>query len=51
MFQKGFVEFFCDKDDVEAIERRVEERGKGWVHWFAADDKVRSILWMRISCL
>lgn len=37
VFQKGFVEFFCTKDDVKAIERRVEERGKGWVHWFAGN--------------
>lgn len=41
VFQKGFVEFFCDEEDVEAIEKRVEERGKGWVHWFAGNDKVR----------
>ncbi|GLB34715.1 putative methylenetetrahydrofolate reductase [Lyophyllum shimeji] len=39
VFQKGFVEFFCAKGDVEAIERRVEERGKGWVHWFAGNFK------------
>ncbi|RDB21461.1 Methylenetetrahydrofolate reductase 2 [Hypsizygus marmoreus] len=37
VFQKGFVEFFCDKDDIDAIERRVEEKGRGWVHWFAGN--------------
>ncbi|KAG5353107.1 hypothetical protein C0989_010311 [Termitomyces sp. Mn162] len=41
VFQKGFVEFFCTVEDVDAIERRVEERGEGWVHWFAGDVKVR----------
>ncbi|KAF5380910.1 hypothetical protein D9615_004169 [Tricholomella constricta] len=39
VFQKGFVEFFCSAEDVDVIERRVEERGKGWVHWFAGDVK------------
>ncbi|KAH0583602.1 hypothetical protein H2248_009221 [Termitomyces sp. 'cryptogamus'] len=39
VFQKGFVEFFCTVEDVDAIERRVEERGEGWVHWFAGDVK------------
>ncbi|KAG5638981.1 hypothetical protein H0H81_008201 [Sphagnurus paluster] len=40
VFQKGFVEFFCSAKDVDVIERIVEERGKGWVHWFAGDFKV-----------
>ncbi|TFK42391.1 methylenetetrahydrofolate reductase-domain-containing protein [Crucibulum laeve] len=39
VFQKGFVEFFCPKEDLNAIERRVEEKGNGWVHWFAGSDK------------
>ncbi|KAG5645575.1 hypothetical protein DXG03_005713 [Asterophora parasitica] len=39
VFQKAFVEFFCSAEDVDAIGRRVEERGKGWVHWFAGNDK------------
>ncbi|KAF8077711.1 methylenetetrahydrofolate reductase-domain-containing protein [Lyophyllum atratum] len=39
VFQKGFVEFFGTKDDVEAIERQVEQKGRGWVHWFAGDNK------------
>ncbi|KAK7057395.1 methylenetetrahydrofolate reductase [Favolaschia claudopus] len=37
VFQKGFVEFFCDQVDVDVIERRVQEHGKGWVHWFAGN--------------
>ncbi|KAJ6618807.1 methylenetetrahydrofolate reduct [Mycena sp. CBHHK59/15] len=37
VFQKGFVEFFCQEEEVNAIERRVLERGKGWVHWFAGN--------------
>ncbi|KAJ7632947.1 methylenetetrahydrofolate reductase-domain-containing protein [Roridomyces roridus] len=36
VFQKGFVEFFCKEEDVDAIERKALERGEGWVHWFAA---------------
>ncbi|KAG6828583.1 hypothetical protein H0H92_007373 [Tricholoma furcatifolium] len=39
VFQKGFVEFFCTSEEVDEIERQVEERGKGWVHWFAGDVK------------
>ncbi|KAG6889836.1 hypothetical protein C0995_014314 [Termitomyces sp. Mi166 len=41
VFQKGFVEFFCTAEDVDAIEWRIKERGEGWVHWFAGDVKVR----------
>lgn len=41
VFQKGFVEFFCEKEDVEAIAKRAEERGKGWVSWFAGNNNVR----------
>lgn len=40
VFQKGFVEFFAEKSDVEKIERKVAEEGKGWVHYFAGDRKV-----------
>lgn len=43
VFQKGFVEFFCDEADVDEIERRVNERGQGWVHWFAGNYKVCSV--------
>ncbi|KAJ7286190.1 methylenetetrahydrofolate reductase-domain-containing protein [Mycena rebaudengoi] len=38
VFQKGFVEFFCKEEEVNAIERRVLEQGKGWVHWFAGNN-------------
>jgi len=38
VFQKGFVEFFCERGDVEAIAQTVEQRGRGWVHWFAGDN-------------
>ncbi|KAF8236297.1 methylenetetrahydrofolate reduct [Tricholoma matsutake] len=37
VFQKGFVEFFCEKEDVEAIALRVEQRGKEWVNFFAGN--------------
>jgi methylenetetrahydrofolate reductase (NADPH) len=40
VFQKGFVEFFCERKDVEAIAQRVERRGKGWINWFAGDNNV-----------
>ncbi|KAJ7188463.1 methylenetetrahydrofolate reductase-domain-containing protein [Mycena filopes] len=39
VFQKGFVEFFCTAEEVDATERRVRERGNGWVHWFAGNKK------------
>ncbi|KAG6906337.1 hypothetical protein DXG01_014418 [Tephrocybe rancida] len=39
VFQKGFVEFFCTAEEVDDIERIVEERGRGWVQWFAGDVK------------
>ncbi|EAU88825.2 methylenetetrahydrofolate reductase [Coprinopsis cinerea okayama7 len=38
VFQKGFVEFFCDFHDVEAIEQRIKQRGAGWVHYFMANN-------------
>lgn len=43
VFQKGFVEFFCEEADVEVLERKVEERGRGWVHYIAGNHKVSSI--------
>ena len=46
VFQKGFVEFFCDKSDVDAIEQRVEGKGQGWVHWLAGNYEV----WSYGSC-
>lgn len=40
VFQKGFVEFFCEESEVDKIERQVQQRGNGWVHWFAGNKKV-----------
>lgn len=40
VFQKGFVEFFCEEGDVKRLEKRIEEFGKGWVHFFAGNYKV-----------
>ncbi|KAF9265689.1 MTHFR-domain-containing protein [Marasmius fiardii PR-910] len=39
VFQKGFVEFFCDEKDMESIEKRVDDKSGGWVHWFAGNWK------------
>lgn len=40
VFQKGFVEFFCEESDVDKIERQTQRRGNGWVHWFAGNKNV-----------
>ncbi|TFK30211.1 methylenetetrahydrofolate reduct [Coprinopsis marcescibilis] len=42
VFQKGFVEFFCDVGDVEAIQKRIDEKGGGWVYYFMANNKGES---------
>ncbi|KAK7044270.1 methylenetetrahydrofolate reductase 1 [Paramarasmius palmivorus] len=39
VYQKCFVEFFCDEEDVELIAKKVEKEGGGWVSWFAASWK------------
>lgn len=39
VFQKGFVEFFCDESDVESIAKEIDARGGGRVHWFAGNFK------------
>ncbi|KAF8163498.1 methylenetetrahydrofolate reductase-domain-containing protein [Crassisporium funariophilum] len=39
VFQKGFVEFFCEEADVATIEERINEEGNGWVHYFAGNLK------------
>ncbi|EJD02262.1 MTHFR-domain-containing protein [Fomitiporia mediterranea MF3/22] len=39
VFQKGFVEFFAVKEDVELLERKIRCRGDGWVDFFAANEK------------
>ncbi|KAG9318613.1 methylenetetrahydrofolate reductase-domain-containing protein [Chiua virens] len=37
VFQKGFVEFFAEEKVVYQIERKIEEEGNGWIHFFAAN--------------
>lgn len=37
VFQKGFVEFFAERLDVEKIERKVKQEGQGWVDYFAGN--------------
>lgn len=44
VFQKPFVEFFCEEEDVKLLERKIEEKGQGWVHWFACNNAVRGSL-------
>lgn len=41
VFQKSFVEFFCNMEDANAFEKKVKERGGGWVQYFMANNKVR----------
>jgi methylenetetrahydrofolate reductase (NADPH) len=43
VYQKSFVEFFVEKEDVERIENAVRERGQGWVDYFAANLEVSEI--------
>lgn len=40
VFQKPFVEFFCEEEDVRLFERRIEKQGQGWVHWYACNNEV-----------
>ena len=40
VFQKCFVEFFCPEEDVGKIERKIQEKGKDIVHYFAGNYKV-----------
>ncbi|KAH7906157.1 methylenetetrahydrofolate reductase-domain-containing protein [Hygrophoropsis aurantiaca] len=37
VFQKGFVEFFVEENTVRNIEKKIEEEGNGYVHYFAAN--------------
>ncbi|XP_006457951.1 hypothetical protein AGABI2DRAFT_216007 [Agaricus bisporus var. bisporus H97] len=39
VFQKGFVEFFCEEKDVAMLEKRVQDHGNGLVHFFAGNYK------------
>jgi len=40
VYQKGFVEFFVEEQDLEKIEKKIEEEGQGWVHYFAGNLQV-----------
>ena len=44
VFQKGFVEFFCEESDVTMIEKMIGEKGNGLVHYFAGNFKVRQFI-------
>lgn len=46
MFQKGFVEFFAEKKDVEALYERIRNDGGGWVDFFAANAQVCLLPWI-----
>jgi methylenetetrahydrofolate reductase (NADPH) len=44
VFQKAFVEFFVNgKDEVEKIKRKVEQKGAGWVSFYAGNRKVSTL--------
>ncbi|KAG8973392.1 hypothetical protein FRB90_009937, partial [Tulasnella sp. 427] len=38
VFQKAFVEFFCDTETLKALNTKIK-RENGWVTWFAANSK------------
>lgn len=40
MYQKCFVEFFVEEEDVRKIQEKVREEGAGWVDYFAANVQV-----------
>jgi len=39
VFQKCFVEFFCEKKDLELLEEKISSRGHKWVHYYACNYK------------
>jgi len=43
VFQKCFVEFFCEERDVNAISKRIADWGNSWVHFFACNNEVFSL--------
>lgn len=43
VYQKCFVEFFVEQDDVERIEKKIMEHGGGWVDYFAGNFEVGAI--------
>lgn len=49
VFQKGFVEFFCETKDVDELEKRLDMHGKGWVHLIASNYKVLKQLFALFS--
>lgn len=44
VFQKGFVEFFCEESDVTMIEEMIRKKGNDCVHYFAGNFKVRGFI-------
>lgn len=51
VFQKSFVEFFCTEEDVDVIEKRVKEKGRGWVHYFACNKEVSYLSMIQLLLL
>lgn len=51
VFQKCFVEFFCEEKDVNAISKRTTDQGNGWIHFFACNNEVFSASLSKISKL
>ncbi len=52
VYQKCFVEFFVEKEDIDKIEEKVRERGQGWVDYFAGNLEVRlNISFVCLYCL
>ncbi|KAF8201493.1 methylenetetrahydrofolate reductase-domain-containing protein [Pholiota molesta] len=39
VFQKCFVEFFCETKDLEVLEYKIAKKGNGWVHYYACNYK------------
>ncbi|OCH93881.1 MTHFR-domain-containing protein [Obba rivulosa] len=37
VYQKCFVEFFLEQEDVDKLEQKVREEGNSWVHYFAGN--------------
>lgn len=51
VYQKCFVEFFVEKDDVERIEKKVQEAGSGWVDFFAGNLEVYLMTYNHLAVL
>lgn len=43
VYQKCFVEFFAEPEDVTRIERKVREHGGGWVDYFSGNLAVSAV--------